>query len=118
MPSKHSFLRGERDEWSKNSFNGFIYSIEDSNPGYTWDWNETMLKGKMIGVLFRNKEWEFRGDRGWTTECCSVDAVSVIREGKFKQPKDKPLKASSSAAAPAAASSFTDLIDDDGTLPF
>jgi len=108
----------ERDEWSKNSFNGFIYSIEDSNPGYTWDWNETMLKGKMIGVLFRNKEWEFRGDHGWTTECCSVDAVSVIREGKFKQPKDKPLKASSSAAAPAAASSFTDLIDDDGTLPF
>ena len=108
----------ERDEWSKNSFNGFIYSIEDSNPGYTWDWNEAMLKGKMIGVLFRNKEWEFRGDRGWTTECCSVDAVSVIREGKFKQPKDKPLKASSSAAAPAAASSYTDLTDDDGTLPF
>jgi len=107
----------ERDAWSKNSFNGFIYSIEDSNPGYTWDWNEAMLKGKMIGVLFRNKEWEFRGDRGWTTECCSVDAVSAIREGKFKQPKDKPLKNSAAAAAPAASNGFSDL-GDDGDLPF
>lgn len=108
----------ERDEWSKNSFNGFIYSIEDSNPGYTWDWNEAMLKGKMIGVLFRNKEWEWKGDRGWTTECCAVDAVSVIREGKYKMPKDKPLKSTTATAASAPVSGFADLADDDGTLPF
>lgn len=112
----------ERDEWSKNSFNGFIYSIEDSNPGYTWDWNEAMLKGKMIGVLFRNKEWEWKGDRGWSTECCAVDAVSVIHEGKFKTPKDRPLKRSGSAATTTstrtASNSFSDLSDDDGELPF
>lgn len=105
----------ERDEWSKNGFNGFIYSIEDSNPGYSWDWNEAMLKGKMLGVLFRKKEWEWKGDTGWTSECCAVDAVSAIREGKFKQPKDKPLKKENAYPAP----SFSQVSDeDDGTLPF
>ena len=108
----------ERDEWSKNSFNGFIYSIEDSNPGYTWDWNEAMLKGKMLGVLFRNREWEFRGERGWSTECCAVDAVSVIREGKFKQPKDKPLKKSGATMSAPASGGFAEVDDDDGALPF
>lgn len=108
----------ERDEWSKNSFNGFIYSIEDSNPGYTWDWNEAMLKGKMLGVLFRKREWEFRGERGWSTECCAVDAVSVIREGKFKQPKDKPLKKTSATVSAPASGGFAEVNDDDGTLPF
>lgn len=108
----------EKDEWSKNGFNGFIYAIEDSNPGYTWDWNEAMLKGKLIGVLFRNKEWEWKGDKGWMTECCAVDAVSTIREGKFKQPKDKPLaKKQENTFASAAANAFSDT-DEDGELPF
>jgi len=105
----------ERDGWSKNAFNGFIYSIEDSNPGYTWDWNEAMLKGKLIGVLFRDKEWEFKGDTGWTTECCAVDAVSAIREGKFKQPKPKALKKQNAYAAPAFEQPAS---EGDGELPF
>lgn len=116
----------ERDEWSKNSFNAFIWAIEDSNPGYTWAWDETTLKGKTIGVLFRNKEWEFGENRGWTTECCAVEAASVIREGKYKQPKDKPLSAAkkcrgsgaSAQSAAAAPSGFASVDDDDGTLPF
>ena len=112
----------EHDGWAKNTFNQFIYAIEDSNPGYTWAWDETTLKGKSIGVLFRRFEWEKDGNAGWSTECCAVDAVSVIHEGKFKTPKDRPLKRSGSAATTTstrtASNSFADLSADDGELPF
>lgn len=107
----------EKDTWSKNAFNNFIYALEDSNPGYSFDWNEAALKGKMIGVLFRNKEWEIEGNRGWTTECCSVDAVSAIHEGKFKQPKDKPLSSGSGGYSSPAPAAFNET-EDDGDLPF
>lgn len=81
----------EKDGWSKRSFNNLIWAIEDSNPGYHWDWNEVALKGKLIGVLFRNKEWEMNGKTGWTTECSSTTSVENIRAGKFRVPADKPL---------------------------
>ena len=75
----------------QRSFNNLIYSLETSNGNYVFDWNEKNLKGLLIGVLFRNKEWEFNGNTGWTTECCSVVSVDDIHEGNFTIPKDKPL---------------------------
>ena len=103
----------EKDGWSKKSFGNSMWAIEESNPGYRWDWNESMLKGKIVGVLFRNKEWEMNGNTGWTTECCSLTSADDIRLGKFRQPKDKPLK-----AANTSNNSFTTISDDSGDLPF
>lgn len=103
----------ERDSWSKNTFNNFIYALEDSNPGYSWDWNEAMLKGKMIGVLFREEEWEYNGSTGMTTRCYAVDAVSAIHEGKYKIAKPKLLKKDNAYPAPTPES-----VEDDGELPF
>ena len=34
-------------------FNDAIYRIESSNPGYTWDWEERGLIGKIVGVNVR-----------------------------------------------------------------
>ena len=106
----------DKDEWSKRSFNNAIWAIEESNPGYHWDWNEAGLKGKTVGVLFRNREWEYNGKTGWTTECCALTDVTSIREGKFRIPKDKPL-ANKSQSAFAKADTFADLADDDD-VPF
>lgn len=75
----------------QRSFNNLIYSLETSNGNYVFDWNEKNLKDLLIGVLFRNKEWEFNGNTGWTTECCSVVSVDDIHEENFTIPKDKPL---------------------------
>lgn len=75
----------------QKSFNNFIACVEESNSGYHWDWDESKLKGKLIGGLWRNKEWEMNGKTGWTTECCSVTDIASIREGNFKLPADKPL---------------------------
>lgn len=89
----------ERDGWTKNTFGGAMWAIEESNSGYAWNWDEKTLKGKTVGVLFRNKEWEMNGNTGWTTECCKLESADDIRNGKFRMPKDKPLKNKQSNAS-------------------
>lgn len=39
-------------------FKGFITCIENSNVGYTWDWDETKLRGKRICGVFQYEEYE------------------------------------------------------------
>lgn len=39
-------------------FKGFITTVENSNVGYTWDWDETKLKGKKICGVFQYEEYE------------------------------------------------------------
>ena len=102
----------------KRTFGNSIWAIEESNPGYHWDWNEAALKGKMVGVLFRNFEWAMEDRTGWSTEACTFVSVEDVRTGNFKQPKDKPLK-NKAASQTATASSFAALDNDDlSDLPF
>ena len=105
----------EQDNWKKKKFNTFIWSVEESNLGYTWAWDEKTLKGKGVGLIYRNKEWEMNGRTGWTTEAAASDSVENIRAGKFRALKDKPLPESRKAAV---APTFADLDDSDGELPF
>lgn len=88
----------EKDGWTKRTFGNAIWALEDSNPGYKFDWEVAPMKGKVVGVLFRNKEWDYNGQTGWTTECCALTTVSDIRDNKFKMPKDKPLANKSAAS--------------------
>ena len=101
----------------RKSFNNFIACLEETNNGFHWAWDETALKGKGIGVLFRNKEWEYNGSTGWTTECCAVTTAKDIREGNFKMPKDKPLKAKAANSGAYSETAFAP-VDDDADLPF
>ena len=39
-------------------FKGFITTVENSNVGYTWDWDETKLKGKKVCGVFQYEEYE------------------------------------------------------------
>lgn len=39
-------------------FKGFITTVENSNVGYAWDWDETKLKGKKICGVFQYEEYE------------------------------------------------------------
>lgn len=46
-------------------FKGFITSIENSNPGYKWDFDETKLTGKKICGVYQYEEYENQeGKRG------------------------------------------------------
>ena len=71
----------------------------------------------MVGVLFRNFEWEMDDGRsGWSTECCTFVSVEDVRTGNFRQPKDKPLR--NKTANNATESNFADLNDVESGLPF
>lgn len=104
----------EQDTWKKRSLGNTIWAIEQSNPGFTWDWDEKKLKGKKIGLLYRNKEWEMNGRTGWTTEAGAAESIDNVRDGKFRPLKDKPLPEDRRPATPV----FTEEEDDEDSLPF
>lgn len=82
----------DKDEWTKSILKGFVTAVEESNRGYTWNWDERTLAKKEIGVLFRNEEWEWDGKSGWSVRPFRAISVDSVEDGNFTIPKDKPLK--------------------------
>lgn len=106
----------DKDEWAKKSFKRAMQAIEESNPGYHWDWNEKGLKGKVVGCLYQDREWAYNGKTGWAAQPHSFIDVAKVRSGDFKLPADKPLDAS---AKPAGIDIMPEVKqDDEGDLPF
>lgn len=84
--------KSERDGWTKKSFRTMIDAIEDSNPGYHWDWNEQSLKGKIVGGLFNEQEYEAKdGTIRKATRLARLCNAQNIRDGKYTLPKDRLL---------------------------
>ena len=82
----------EKDGYTKTSFKRFITSVERSNEGYVWDWNELSLKGKMFGGVFGREEFETKeGDYKFATKCRFPRSIESIRTGNFTIPDDKLL---------------------------
>lgn len=119
----------DRDEWTKSTLKGMVTAFEKSNPGYKWNWNEQSLAGRMIGILFRNEEWEYEGKTGWTVRPFRAISVDTVRSGDYTLPKDKPLKKKESSgygeaydgfvsASNYSSSDFAMLDDSDAELPF
>lgn len=110
----------EQDNWTMRRFKTVIGDFEDSNSGYHWNWDEQTLKGKLIGALFNNKEYEFNGRHGFFTNCHSLVTVEKIRSGKFEIPADTILKNNSSGTPSSVGDGFMNIpydVDDEG-LPF
>lgn len=83
----------EQDGWTKRAFKTFYESLEASNPNYHFDWDETKIKGLMVGALFSGRE--YRGNDGNVYEAVAINgwtSVDNIRTGKYKLLKDKHLK--------------------------
>lgn len=115
----------EQDNWTMRRFKTVMLAFEDSNSGYRWNWDEQTLKGKLVGALFNNKEYELNGRHGFFTNCHSLVAAEKIRTGDFKIPEDTMLKPSNAFGRPAAGSlpmadGFMNIPDDvgDEDLPF
>lgn len=108
----------EKDEFTKKIFKGFTNAVEDSNPGYHWDWNENGLKGKTVGMITRYEEWEWNGKTGMSVKPFKFVAAEVIRSGNYTLPKDKYLNGSAHVSTvPATGDGFA-AVDLDGDLPF
>ena len=71
----------KQDEKCIKMLKGFITSVENSNNGFTYDWNKDVdqLKGKKVGLVFGLEEYE--NDKGETktatklTQFRSIDKV-------------------------------------------
>lgn len=119
----NAFIPDESSQYYEDNLNKFktmIANIEESNPGYHWDWDETKLKGKMVGLLFGEKEFETNnGDVIIITECRGIRSIDCIKEGKFKMPALKTL-GNKPSTKPSSQTGYTDLgvVDDDDDLPF
>ena len=103
----------EQDEYTASKFKTSIMNIEESNPGYHWDWDEKKLKGKIVGCIFREKEYDYEGNTGFFAEPFRLISADNIRNNKFRMPKPKLLNGSTTVSDPASADNFS---DDD--LPF
>ncbi len=110
----------EKDEWTKSSFKGLITSVEKSNPGYVWNWDENSLTGKFVGIMFRNEEWEYEGKTGWAVRPFRAISTDSVRSGDYTLPADKLLKNKTAATVGGEYNpgGFSEIKDDDGSLPF
>ena len=106
----------EQDNWTVKSFNTQFVAIEDSNPGYTWNNVLDSLKGKKIGLVLRDKEWEFNGNRGFYSEPYKLISVANARAQKFSKPNTKYLSSESTGDVASGFTPISNAVDEE--LPF
>lgn len=111
----------KEDDWRLRMFKSSIHKFEDSNKGFHWDWDERKLKGLKIGILVRDKEYDYEGRRGFWSEPFALITVDDVKDGNFSMPKTKFLDEynENNVSAPAG-DGFMNIPDniDDGGLPF
>lgn len=119
----NAFIPDESSQYYEENLNKFktmIANIEESNSGYHWDWDETKLKGKTIGVIFGEKEFATESNGVIIiTECRGIRSVDCIKEGKFKMPTLKTLNnASTNTFAIPSGTNLNSAVETDDDLPF
>lgn len=95
----------------------FTTSIEESNAGYIWDWNEENLKGKLFGGIFREEEYIYNGEVRCNAKLWQVRSTKTIKDGEFEIPRKKEVPEDAKESLNAPFDSFAnDATNDD--LPF
>lgn len=77
------------EAWVKQRFEGNLWCVEQSNPGYRWDWDETKLKGKKIGINVRKNLYTGRNGDRETTEIGQLETVDDVKNGRCRTMKDR-----------------------------
>lgn len=71
-------------------FKGVITSIEKSNPGYRWNWEEKSLIKKYFGGIFGREEYVGTdGKKHMSTKCVQIRSLDGMKDAKI--PEDKLL---------------------------
>lgn len=78
------------EQWIVDNFNKFMTAVEDSNEGYHWNWEESTLKGKLVGAKFYIEQSEYNDNIYDHTKAKWFIAAQKVRDGKYgKLPNDK-----------------------------
>ena len=87
-----SFIRSYKEK-ALGLFKHFINCIEESNVGYKWAWNESTIKGTMIGLVLGEEEYiNNHGEVKKRLYVKDVKTVEQIRNGDFKIPELNTIK--------------------------
>lgn len=93
---------------------GLMTSLEASNEGFKWDWDEKKLKDLKCGAIFGEEEYEkLDGSIGTSTKVKFIRTVKSIQDGNYKIPEIKRL--------PQKGEAFEDFINsasNNDDLPF
>lgn len=105
-------LEGEK---AAGFLKGLMTSLEASNDGFKWDWNEKKLADLKCGAIFGEEEYEkMDGSVGTTTKVKFIRTIKAIQDGNFKVPELKKL--------PEKGEAFEDFVNsvtsDNDDLPF
>ena len=103
-------------------FKGLLTCIDNSNAPFVCvvngQFNEANLKGKLVGLLFREEEYigSNDGKKHKAVKACAARSVQTIREGSFDIPEPKLLQGNAPSRNAAPTAGFTQV--DDEELPF
>lgn len=107
-------------EWMSQKFFTFLANVEDSNKGYVFNGDETKLKGKLFGGLFRNEQSAYNGNIYDHTRLWWTRPADDVRNNKYGSlPKDK-LVSAKPATPENASNEFIQIPDEVGAdeIPF
>ena len=108
----------EKDGWTKKTFAGWTSSLEESNEGYKWDWDESKWKGKSVGIVFGETGTRIEGKDIVYTEARYPVSVEKVRTGKAGEAKFKTKNGYGQGSA-AATTDFENIpAEIDEELPF
>lgn len=76
------FMLYNKEGGTNGFFKGFIGALEESNPGYRWNWDERSAAGKMVGIVFGEEEYRKQdGSIGTSVKAQMARSVQAVRDG-------------------------------------
>lgn len=114
----HRILLNDKQGNCSRYLKGFITSIENSNNGFQFNWDEKTLKDKLFGGVFGREQYKNQmGEIKWTTKLRFVRSIRSIDNADI--PEDKLLKITGiNDNGKATTDGEYITIDDDEELPF
>ena len=87
---------------SAKFYKGLINCIEQSNPGYKWDFEPSSLKGKLCCGAFGKEQYVSNKDGSlqWSTRLTRVTSLENMEAGLVQIPKDKYVDGQAASTSP------------------
>lgn len=103
------------DDWRLQRLKGVVTAVEESNSGFKWRDDERDLRGRFVGVLYRDEEFIGRedGQKHVSAKPAFFCSAQRIRSGDFTIPRPKVLQ-ENAMQTPAA---YTSVPQDAGFVP-
>lgn len=110
-PNAGTFIRSYKHS-AEAMFKGFANALENSNKGFKFDFDESKLKNKLVGIVVGLEEYQNqKGQIRTRTYVSSVRSVDTIKKGEFTVPELKKLDVTKTTVKPQEA--FVNPFSDD-----